>query len=835
MRSWSQADALFLSRRREAVSRHETQIGIDYVQVTRAPGAGQWMLALHFIPAAPLLPYKTVRPDPTPRPDQVTIAGVAPLIGTDLQVVSVENSPTHGDQLCILIGFGQGGAQGIRDVPNYVLTLTGVTNLDPFFDQVEFSLTTDAASAFEFRRQPPRAVRPPLEPVINYLAKDYASFRQLMLDRLSLIMPQWTETNPSDIGMTLVEVLAYAADQLSYYQDAIATEAYLGTARQRISVRRHARLLDYSMNEGCDARVWIHIQVTAETCLAGGTPLLTSVWGEPPSLYLTGAEVAEAIGRGAQVFETTQSVSLYPVQNCIQFYTWGARDYSLPTGATSATLYDQREEMPHAPWLSKILQVGDVLIFEEIRSPQSGTPPDPTHRHAVRLTEVEPGTDPLGGQFDDPSQDASVPIVTIAWAAEDALPFPLPVSSSLDPDVGPMGVARGNIVLADHGRTIGLEPLPEVPPSERYTPALEHRNLTYRVPYSGSSPTVPASLTVQQSPQAALPAITLESKADRRNDHHEAPPRMEGQQWTAQPDLLGSAWYSREFVVEMENDRTARLRFGDGVLGMKPTPRDAFVATYRVGNGTPGNVGADTIVHYSGATPNLSIRCVRNPLPAQGGTDPEALEQVRLNAPQAFHTQERCVTEVDCAAIAERHPEVKEARAARQWTGSWDTVFLAVHRRNNLPVDQTFADTITAYMQPYLLTGTDVRVLPPTFVPLDIALTVHIDGAHVPGIVKQALLEAFSDVALPNARLGFFYPDNFTFGRPVYLSEIVQRATQVPGVVWLEATRFQRWQEPPRGELVLGHIPIGPWEIARLDNNPAAPEYGQIAFTIEGA
>ena len=58
----------------------------------------------------------------------------------------------------------------------------------------------------------------------------------------------------------LVEALAYSADQLSYQQDAVATEAYLRTARKRISVRRHARLMDYFISEGCNARTWVHLR-----------------------------------------------------------------------------------------------------------------------------------------------------------------------------------------------------------------------------------------------------------------------------------------------------------------------------------------------------------------------------------------------------------------------------------------------------------------------------------------------------------------------------------------------------------------------------------------------
>src|SRR6185295_15316855 len=105
------------------------------------------------------------------------------------------------------------------------------------------------------------------QPDINYLAKDYSSFRQIILDRLSLIMPDWRERHVPDIGIALVEVLAYSADYLSYYQDAVATEAYLDTTRQRISIRRHARLVDYRMHEGCNARAWVAVETSQDESL----------------------------------------------------------------------------------------------------------------------------------------------------------------------------------------------------------------------------------------------------------------------------------------------------------------------------------------------------------------------------------------------------------------------------------------------------------------------------------------------------------------------------------------------------------------------------------------
>ena len=101
--------------------------------------------------------------------------------------------------------------------------------------------------------------KPQTQPEINYLAKDYASFRKLILDRMALLLPDWRERNPADPGITLVELLAYVGDQLSYQQDAVATEAYLGTARKRVSLRRHARLVDYFVHNGTNARVWVQL------------------------------------------------------------------------------------------------------------------------------------------------------------------------------------------------------------------------------------------------------------------------------------------------------------------------------------------------------------------------------------------------------------------------------------------------------------------------------------------------------------------------------------------------------------------------------------------------
>ena len=272
------------------------------------------------------------------------------------------------------------------------------------------------------------------EPEINYLAKDYASFRQLILDRLALLVPDWKERHVPDLGIALVELLAYTGDYLSYFQDAVATEAYLDTARQRISVRRHARLVDYKFHEGCNARAWVCIQTDSDFALdAANTSFITGI--ESPQLaarnILNWDELSNVPASAYEVFEIMRPESGAQIQFCaahseIHFYTWGEKECCLERGSTSATVFDgwdeEKSSSPASPDQPELkistrsarkqklqLKVGDVLIFEEVLGPVTGNPADadPLRRHAVRLTKVTPGEDALYKQ----------PIVEIQWAA----------------------------------------------------------------------------------------------------------------------------------------------------------------------------------------------------------------------------------------------------------------------------------------------------------------------------------------------------------------------------------------------------------------------------------
>jgi len=846
---------------------------------------------------------------------------------------------------------------------------------DPILSSIEFRFKIDCASDFDClskEKCPQKIIQ---EPLIDYMAKDYQSFRQTILDRISLTMPEWKERNLADFGIMLVELLAYVGDQLSYFQDAVASEAYLGTARKRISIKRHARLLDYVMHDGCNARVWIAITVEANTnglIIPKGTKLMTGRGNDDPIVVKEddfGTASIDSI-----VFETMHDQILYDALNTINFYTWADSKCYLPKGATSATLINNgldsfifswnkipgtdsnalkkflqnkynldwittnlnftnnqqqnhdniteyniaisdgvhfltitfnhsdivaiiklnkkqigefiiKDENSTINLYSHLLQVNDVLIFEEVRSPTLGdkADSDPLHRQAVRLISISPDYDDL----------TKTSILNISWHSEDALLFPLCLEQVVDSEtnqIKPVSVAHGNIVLADHGYTIFngelanydnyqddggykrfTEFLGNVPSSNTtintvtytdtnittdnlvndsiqtfyvppFRPKLSYLPLTFSIPFDPSKDlSCSASSSFSYTAKDAIPYIIILGEGKVWT----IPVISNGQKCIVQNnihDLLSSGSFDYNFVVEVDNDGTPIIRFGDDEFGRRPRSSsiddpNPFFAIYRIGNGVKGNVGRETISRVvSSPTFNAkAIQSLRNPMEANGGTDPQNIEEVRQFAPQAFRTQERAVTMDDYAVILQKYPGIQKALATLRWTGSWYTVFVAIDRLGGFGIDDIFKQKIIQYLNKYRLAVYDLEIVEPHYVPLDILINVCISLNFFWSDVEKALMDTFSNHLLVDGTNGFFHPDNFTFGDPVYLSKIIDRAMNIPGVYSIKVEHFRRLGQLNNENIKndISGIFVTRSEIIRLDNDPNFPENGKIVFSQE--
>ncbi|MBF6055357.1 putative baseplate assembly protein [Streptomyces eurocidicus] len=365
---------------------------------------------------------------------------------------------------------------------------------DPRYHRAGFAFGPSCPTPFDCRDQEPCPPRPRPHPVIDYTARDYETLRRLALDRMTLTTPDWTERHVPDLGVTLVELLAHTADQIGYQQDAVATEAYLDTARRRVSVRRHVRLVDYPMHDGCNARAFVALEVDTALTLASGTFRFAAVDvsaltpQERPDLgTVVPDEELDALAETAlvEVFEPLDrcDLDLRPAHNAVRLWTWGDEDCYLPEGATGATLRDEwvcgdgsapEGEGDGDEDRERVLALcpGDVLLIEEVLGPRTGAPADadPAHRQAVRLTSVTPLVDELYDQ----------PVVEVTWAPADALTFPVCLSGRAGTDCAPLtdvSLVRANVVLVDHGRSLthcyGEPERVTVPPAPVTVPGCE--------------------------------------------------------------------------------------------------------------------------------------------------------------------------------------------------------------------------------------------------------------------------------------------------------------------------------------------------------------------------
>jgi hypothetical protein len=713
---------------------------------------------------------------------------------------------------------------------------------DPILCTVDFVFHIECAKRFDCKTSPLCIDTPPTPPNIDYLARDYPAFVQVMLDRMSLLAPRWMERNPADLGVAVVEVLAYVADQLSYRHDVIDTEAYLATARLRTSIRRHARLVDYRIDDGSNARAWVQLELAGDLTqgVPAGTRCCTVYDGAVPPVLGRDAETySAAIAAGAKFFEVVPDRfaagnppmpfprPLLAANTRMSLYNWSAKESCLEIGTTAAALEG-----------AYVLNRGDVLILAEAFGPRTGNAADadPSKRLAVRLVrDGEIGVDPLTQQA----------VTRIAWHADDALTFPLCVSSITDATHGNqpitrVAVAYGNVVLVDHGRTLGdpLESMPEdlgPVPNRRFRPSLLQEGVTIAAanPYINDRPGDPTRV-IQSAARAAVwtavdtvPAVHLTS---RDVDGH-----VLG--WDAVSDLLdaGIAAETPAFETEVEHDGTTYLRFGDGVNGHPVDLGMDFSAIYRIGNGAAGNVGADTIRLIDQTFPGAGfITALSNPLPAFGGRDAETVEHVRQNAPVAFRSQERAVTAQDYVDRAQKFPGVVRAAATLRWTGSWTTVFLTIERTAAKRIDTNFKANLEAYMERYRMAGYDLEVEDAKRVPLRIVMHVCAAPGFIAADIEQLLLGIFTSGLKPDGTPGLFNPKLFLMGEPFYLSPLYAAAQSVEGVASVTIKRFEREQAPDDSGLRTGVLLPGALELFELANDPNFPERGQFELTVDG-
>lgn len=715
----------------------------------------------------------------------------------------------------------------IGDYSTYTLTVN-FAGIDPLLSEIDFkfrpacfNLNCAADESFP---------TPAASPDIDYLAKDFDSFKHTLITAMQQRVPNWAPTSEVDMDQVLIDLIAADADELSDFQDRTVNEAFLATARKRVSLARHARLMDYHIHQGNQASSWVALQVQANVNIPARTGVWTSEhWQDKTS----------------QVFITSKALDCSPLLNELQLYNWGGSLTALEAGCTSADIAlpaplnpaNQTDANNFRDLLNTI--AARPFLVQQHLNPETGTAlgKDPTARQLLELSSTaESVFDPMGGITGEW-------FVRIFWREPDRLTRRYCFCTQCDTSLPLLNVSlfHGNLVEISHGRPHRTIFRPQGAPLAVNTP--------YNFLYGDEA-------HIELTPWGALATLPHKSLAYLATEPDGIAPvrsslnvNVDGfaTPWREQSDLIESASNAQHFIVETDEYRNSYIRFGNGKNG-RTLPTGTFITCdYQVGVGIDGNVGADTVIGFDKvALPQLTR--IWNPFDITGGREPEPVAEIIRRVPEAYRARQlRAVTLEDYASRAEQLSEVAHAHASYAWTGSWRTVRIAIDPRGTEILAEPVRKKIANHLEAVRLIGEDLEIRPARYVPLDIYLKLCAHPDFWPEHLRRALELEFSNGYTADGRTGFFHPDNWTFGQALFRSQLIGRALQVPGVGRVLLASIKRLHGESGASLstitlpahavahpIVEQLIVRPHEIIQVANTPGKLETGRLNFDITG-
>ena len=211
--------------------------------------------------------------------------------------------------------------------------------------------------------------------------------------------------------------------------------------------------------------------------------------------------------------------------------------------------------------------------------------------------------------------------------------------------------------------------------------------------------------------------------------------------WREIDNLLYVGNQDAAYSIDVDEEEVAWIEFGDGVHGKIPLKNSTVEASNRVGGGLRGNVAEGTIDEFVDYV--NGVVAVHNPVPANGGADPESTQEIRVNAPRALAAVNRAVSLPDHEAIALQVPGV--ARASADHTAPNEVTVYVVPFDGGF-ISPNLQERLEAYFGPRLIFSKTVVFSDATYVPIDIEIDVAIKPTYVKKSVESAVEDAIEHV-----------------------------------------------------------------------------------------
>jgi predicted phage baseplate assembly protein len=236
---------------------------------------------------------------------------------------------------------------------------------------------------------------------------------------------------------------------------------------------------------------------------------------------------------------------------------------------------------------------------------------------------------------------------------------------------------------------------------------------------------------------------------------------------------------------------------------------------YRTGGGQQGNVQRGLVNTLKVAVPYINY--VINHKTAVNGSDAESIEQAAIRVPQLLRSRDRAVTPEDFEALTQigGKGSVARVRCLPTQRDTAGTVNLLVVPRVGLegiekgvglsPDELSLTPALRTQLLDYLderrLLGIEVRCLDPEYVGVTVQTEVALEPRFNHPDAQEALLFQLR-VALYrflNPICGGREGQGWGFGQPVYPSDIIALFQQVPGIRHIGAVQLFEVRRQPEG------------------------------------
>jgi hypothetical protein len=240
--------------------------------------------------------------------------------------------------------------------------------------------------------------------------------------------------------------------------------------------------------------------------------------------------------------------------------------------------------------------------------------------------------------------------------------------------------------------------------------------------------------------------------------------------WERVEDFLSSEHEDRHYTISNNEANEMFVQFGNGLSGRIPTKNTVIKAHYRVGGGTIGNVGLNTInsfvdKEYAGVTFKNIELYIR-------GEDVEDIEHAKLVAPRHFRNAGRAVTKLDFEDIVMEIEGVSKAKCIETFNENGDLHIYVV------PTDfgtltEGLEKKILDKLNKVKLVHDNPILFSTDYTEFTIDLQVITYSNYINSDVTNRVKEAL---------LNYFDVRKMEFGEDIFISAIIGEVMKVEGV-----------------------------------------------------